>query len=830
MQWGAVAVWWLTWLALYVGGLPVAAALFPRGRRYTLAAAFPLSIVVVVLAVHWIGQLVYGPITAVLGVLALAVAAAIAHHHGRDIDRDAAIEIAAVFTVAFLFLLAIRSVDAGAVPGGGEKFLDFGLLQSLLRAEYLPPADHWWAGERVLYYYGGHLFAATLALLTGTPGRLAYNLALSGFYAAAVATVYGLAAAIAADRDLPPSLAGGVAAFLFGFASNLYTTAGAVATYFAPDAIPALATATGHTPAEVRVTVDAFSYWFASRVIPGTITEFPLFAYLNGDLHAHMTDTSLLLLVAAVGYAYYRTPATALKRRRRLVFAVLPPVLGVVTVVNTWSLPAGLGLTWLAMTFAPATPSSLVTGRDHTAPATTVGAWIHELRRSIVAAILVVGVAVLAVVWVAPFVGNVLVAGAADRGLGLLPDRTGLVAMLVAHGGFLVAFAWAILGYVPTADPRRLLAAIGAWVVLATVSVAVEFPTMAVVGPLAAGAWYLHRRSHRRDRADTTGPGFEALLLVAGAGLVLLVELIYVRDAASPGRFNTVFKVYAQVWPLWAVAAGVALAAVLERPRRTSAPSWIPGRRTRGVAVGVLLAALSLYGILALFEHFHAYAQVWIDHLPVVVGVLAVLVVAALATLDWLGDRSTPDVGRVRRLGGAHPVLVVALAGLLVAHGAVAVTANDANVPEAEPTIDAIAFVHTWHADEAPAIEWLLDRPGQPYIVAAPGRTVYGWSSEAASLTGLPTVAGWATEGIYRGGDAYSERADDADLLFTGPPQLRSALLDKYDVTYIYVGPNERAQYRSADLDFADEPGITVAYQARGVTIYVVDQSALLTA
>ncbi|MFB6104304.1 MAG: DUF2298 domain-containing protein [Halobacteriaceae archaeon] len=830
MQWGAVVVWWLAWLALYGAGLPLAASLFPRTRRAALAAALPLSIVFLLLIVHWVGQIAYGPLTAALGALALGITAiAAARRPGVDIDRRAALELVAVFTVAFLFLIAIRSVDAGAIPGGGEKFLDFGLVQSLLRAEYLPPADHWWAGNRVLYYYGGHLVAATLALLTGTPGRLAYNLALAGFYAAAVTTVYGFGAALAADRNLAPRFAGGTAAFLFGFASNLYTLAGAVATYLVPSAIDDLAIATGHDPGAVLVTIDAFSYWYSSRVIPGVITEFPLFAYLNGDLHAHMTDTSILLLVALLGYAYYRTPATAHSRRRRLLFGILPPVIGVLTLVNTWSLPAGLGLTWLAVTFAPASPSTILSGQSRDAPSSTVGAWVAELRRSLVAALLVVPVAALAIVWVAPFILNVMIAGAADRGLGILPARTGVVAFLIAHGGFLLVFAAALAGYLPGCNRRRIQRVTGVWVVLAAATLVVGFPALAMVGPLGAGAWYLHRRGHRTDRARRARPGYEALLLVAGAGLVLLVELIYVRDAASPGRFNTVFKVYAQVWPLWSVAGGVALADILDAPSRTRTPAWVPGRRTRLVGIAALLSGLSLYGILALFEHFHPYAVIWIDWLPLIVGGFAVIVVTAGALLDSAADRSVLPVKWVQDLGD-HPVLVVALTALLVFHGAIAVTADDASVPAAEPTLDAIAFVHTWHPGEAPAIEWLLDRPGQPYVVAAPGRNVYGWSSEAASLTGLPTVAGWATEAIYRGGDAYSERANDVDLLFTGPPQLRAALLDKYDVTYIYVGPNERSRYGSADLAFADEPGIAVAYRRRAVTIYVVNQSTVLTA
>lgn len=830
MQWGAVLVWWVAWLTLLAAGLPIAAFLFRDTERHGAFTAIPLAIVVLLIPTLWIGHLIFGPITVVLGVtVLLAVAITAATRTGVSIPWRPTAELVAVFTAAFLFLLAIRSVDAGAVPGGGEKFLDFGLIQSLLRAEYLPPADHWWAGGRIIYYYGGHLLTATIAIITGTPARLAYNLALSGFYATAVTTVYGFAAAIAAHRNLPQRIGGGLAAFLFAFASNLYTAAGAVATYLYPPAIDDLATATGYDPVHVVVTIESFSYWFASRVIPGTITEFPLFAYLNGDLHAHMTDTSLLLLVAALGFAYYHTPAADRARRRLIIFGAIPFVLGGLTFVNTWSLPAALGLVWLALTLAPTPPNSLISETVHSQPQGPVRPITRELRRAITAGIVVIPVAIIGLLWVAPFVGTTLLAGAGDRGIGLLPDRSGLVAFLIAHGGFLVAFTWYSMGYAVHTENRRLAAILAGWIVLTTVAVLVEFIALALVGPLLAATWYLHRVGLRRDRMPVRRPGYEAVLLIAGAGLVLLVELIFVRDAASPGRFNTVFKVYAQVWPLWAVAGGVALIDGLTRPHARPVPEWVPSRFPRQVGVAVLLTALSLYGAFALFEHFHAYATVWIDHFPLVVALLAVVVLLVVTIRNRLDSAADPWTTTIAEGANAHPILTSVIVALVLFHGAIAVTADSAGAPGPDPTLDALAYVHTWHEGEAPAIEWLLDRPGQPYIVSAPGWDVYGWASQASSLTGLPTVAGWATEGIYRGGQAYAERASDVDLLYRGNPQIRAAMLDAYDVTYIYVGPNERARYASADLDFADEPGITVAYEAPAVTIYAVNQSALIT-
>lgn len=850
MQWGAVLLWWVLVVALAGAALPVAAWLLPDTPDRGAGLALPVALTLVVVPTYWVGHLRFGSVAVLAGVGTLVAASVLLGRRGHRPAPRRALETLGVFTVAFLFLLAVRSVDPGAVPGGGEKFLDMGLLQSLLRAERLPPVDMWFAGERVLYYYGGHLVAATLALLTATPGRLAYNLALATAYAGAVTAVYGLAGAVAADRGLPRRVAGGVGATLFGLASNLFVPLGAVATVLRGGLLGHLADATGRTVAQATVSMETFGYWWSSRVIPGTITEFPLFAYLNGDLHAHMTDTVFLLLVVAVAYAYHRTDRAAVRRRRLLVFGVVPPVVGYLGVVNTWSLPTGVGLTWLALALAPAPPRDLLPYGRHWTPAGPVR---REATRVAVATALAVPVLGLALLWVTPFVTGVLLGGGAGGSLAVVTDHTGLWALLVAQGGFVVLFACYLVAVVGRS--RRLLAGGLAVLVAGTVgALALAAPVLALVVPVGVAGWVLHRH---RDQAgggdaavvgrDGSGlPGFEAVLIVAGVGLVTIVEFVYLDDAASAGRYNTVFKTYAQVWPLWATAGGVALAGVLARLRRVRpVPTVSDGRtvdaalRGRGrvlalagrVAAGGFLVALLLYAGLALIEHFEPYVTVWVSWWPaLVVGTVALVGGVAAVRRGDDGDAPTGGVGGTVRGGlGAHPVLVGCLVVVLALHGGVAGAAGAADTVDPAPSLDALAYVHTWHAGEAPAIEWLLDRPGQPTIVAAPGTELYRWSSPASSLTGLPTVAGWAHEANYRSPAAYRERVADVDRLFRGSPATRAALLRAYEVRYVYVGPLERDRYARADLRFGDEPGLSVAVEGPAVTVYAVDRDALVT-
>ncbi|MFC7155292.1 DUF2298 domain-containing protein [Halomarina halobia] len=781
MEWGLVARWLVVSLALFCLSLPVAAAVAPRLPDRGAGIALPLSLLVVGSVAYWVGHLAFGPIALGAGLLALVGASALTYRRGARPDGRRAVETALVFALAFLSLVAVRAVDPAVHATMGEKFLDFSLLRALLRTEVLPPRDPWFAGEPVRYYYGGHLLAAVLARLTGTEARFAYNLALAGFYATLVTAAYGLAGALGDASGSSRRTAGALGAFFVGFASNLYTplrVLGALVPAPVAEVGAPLVGVRGVDAAGYRPVAD-FTYWGASRVVPGTINEFPLFAWLNGDLHAHMTSAPFLLLAATLCYAYVRTPA-AERARRFALLALLALDAGFVAVVDTWTFPTVLGLTWLALAFAPASPATLLLlggkrrlDRRVSAGDSQFARLGRELRRDASALAVVAALALLALLVSLPF----WTTSASARSVALVPrgDRSPMYALLVVHGGFLAAFvpflARRTRAVAGDARTRRL-----AWGAVAG-GVALWLLGFAALGlllPVALGAWWLLRA----DLDD--GTAFATLLILAAAGLVMLADLVYVRERAGPGRMNTVFKTYAQVWVLWSPAAGAALADLARRSRpaptaasfrrasRGSLPGGI-GTGETGIDAGrVLVAALvlstSVYGALALADHF------------------------------------TAQPGRYD------------------AEAAEVYPRTD------DPTLDALAFVETYHPDEYAAIRWLDAREGRPVVAAAPGLDSYGWTNAETTLTGLQTVAGWRHEVGYRGPEAYYARVEDADRIFTGTPRQRARLLDRYAVRYVYVGPNERERYGT--VSFEDVPGVHVERRFGDVTIYEVERSA----
>jgi YYY domain-containing protein len=848
MEYGLVALWLLTYLVLGAVGLPVAAALLGRLPDDGASLALPTSLAVVSVVALWLGRLAFDLRTLAAALLVLVVlSAASLRRADLDVDWPVVGETAAVFTAAFLFLVAVRAVDPAVHPLLGEKFLDFGLLKSLERSTTLPPEDMWFAGEPVAYYYGGHLTTALLMLLTDTAPNYAYNLALAGFYGTYVTAAYGLGGAVAAARGASRRLGGLAAAFLIGFASNLQPVSMQLLAALPRDVALTVAEAVVGSETAPKVVDGAgrFGYWGASRVIPGTINEFPLFAWLNGDLHGHMMSTTFLLLVAGLLFAYYRTPGTALRRRRLLLFGAVPPVGGFVGITNMWSFPSVFGLTALALLFSPSDPVSLLPGPlatripsvgdadsgdggdagfgdggdggdgpdpDHAAGLDP----LPEVARILVAGGVAAVVQLLAAVVILPF----LLSPQAPWEIAVVADRSSLGGLLIVHGTFVAISAVYLLSRSRLGADERLRA-VGAAAALLVVTALLDAAAVGLVAPLLLGAWVLARRD-----ADV---GFETVLVAGATGLLLVPEFLYVQEQAGPGRMNTVFKTYSQVWHMWGVAAG-GMAATLAADYEAQVP-W-------AVAAGVLVTGAA-----------RLHDASWL--LAVALGVLAVSVVryglteldVAAAVGDGGPERPAPD--RSLAVSGLLALLLVSTS----IYGGLAVDAHfagnsiyDQHQRVDDPTLNATAFVAESHATEAPAIFWMDNNiEGQPTIVtAAPGG--YYWTpgagkgaSAPSSLTGIPTVVGWYHEIGYRGRAAFAERRDDVAVIYTGDRANQSRLLRQYDVQYVYYGPAERSRYGplqdrdalAGGTTVHNLPGVTVHEEWDGVTLYRVDQSEL---
>src|SRR5262249_47654173 len=159
------------------------------------------------------------------------------------------------------------------------------------------------------------------------------------------------------------------------------------------------------------------------------------------------------------------------------------------------------------------------------------------------------------------------------------------------------------------------------------------------------------------------------------------------------------------------------------------------------------------------------------------------------------------------------------------------------------PTLDGEAYMagagHATHGSPLPlgddlrAIEWLRGHvEGSPVILEGTSG-LYDWGARYSIYTGLPTVIGWdwhqkQQRWEYR--DEVDARVQDVLQMYgTATPEGRLALLRRYGVRYVIVGPLERAVYPTAGLATLDAMAGRGAggarrggYDSGGVRIYEV--------
>jgi len=292
----------------------------------------------------------------------------------------------------FFICLAFWGIIRGFQPDiqGLEKFMDFGFVNSILRTKFFPPADMWFIGGTINYYYFGHFVTALLTKLSGIDSAITYNLMIATLFALAFTTTFSLTSNLLcyATRNPPARrqgrqlvtrkliLGGFIAALLLTLGANLHP-----AWYNFKMKILKQPYCNG-----------SLNYWYpdATRYIgycpeveDKTIHEFPSYSFVVSDLHGHVLDIPFVLLFLAlllVLISHEKRKSLAKKSNIRIfpnfnrpnkseyIFSsltriahqfsekpnlvLLPLTLGIMYMTNSWDLPIyfvvlGSVLLWL---------------------------------------------------------------------------------------------------------------------------------------------------------------------------------------------------------------------------------------------------------------------------------------------------------------------------------------------------------------------------------------------------------------------------------------------------------------------------------------------------
>jgi YYY domain-containing protein len=500
----------------------------------------------------------------------------------------------AVFAVSFaaMALLVAYSPDVW----GTEKPMDMAFLAASDRTETFPPEDPWLAGEDLNYYYLGHLAMAQLVRVTDIAPDEGYNLAVAALFGLTAVAVFTLAATVwAAARGAAGAVRAGLAAVgLVLVAGNLEGARLLIA-----DGGP----------------LREYDWFGPSRIDADTITEFPWFSFLLGDLHAHVLVLPFTLLALAfavqVVLAGPRIAPPALRVAVEAGAAAL--ALGFLYAVNSWSFPVMAGVLVLA-----------------------VAAWLCDPRSAPGRAAAVrwlLAVLSASVLLMLPFW---LAFDPAARGLGVVDGGRSFEDwardQALLFGSLLVFVALAFLGrLLATRRPGRN----AVWIAVAAVFAgsllaAVDWAHVALLLALVLVAL-------QALLARATPPPLRVLWLLVAAGLTCMLgpELLYIRDEFDDSalyRMNTVFKLDYQAWMLLGLAAIGALAWRRE---------WLPrrlGRWAFGLVAAAAVVAAAVYPVAGTYARKGGF-----DRSPTLDG------------LGWLRDRAPGDPGAIAWLNEHAP-------------------------------------------------------------------------------------------------------------------------------------------------------------------------------
>ena len=292
---------WL--LVLFLLQLSVYPSLKKTFGAFSFPIAFPVSVLAFTI-ISWYCSLARIPVQVALVPFLALIAWHLFHRNYRIDELKGEWHWVALFLVLFFLMLDVRFVNP--TISYAEKFMDHGFLASVIRDPVVPPLDPWFSGGTLdVYYYLGYWMFGCLAISSGVPSNVAFNLALP--------TVFALA---------------GVVAYAIGTLLLERFRWVTLLIFFLPNPSFFYNLALSKPLASV--------VWDSTRTIANTINEYPLFSFIWGDVHAHVVSIfNQVFLIFLLLFAYKRWES--LDSRGKWLVCILSALsLGSMPLINTW--------------------------------------------------------------------------------------------------------------------------------------------------------------------------------------------------------------------------------------------------------------------------------------------------------------------------------------------------------------------------------------------------------------------------------------------------------------------------------------------------------------
>lgn len=591
-----------------------------------------------------------------------------------DAIKKAKIEIIAGEIVFLLLFVFINWIFAHRVQSfATERLMDYGFMVSISKTDYMPPKDMWAAGNSINYYYFGQYIFVFIQKISGITVGHAYTFGLFGIMTWMLLAIYRIVESVSESR-------------IAGVISSLVTTVGGNLHYIVYKYIVVMLWEMLGSEGE------APHYWFAdsTRYIgynpvveaDRTIHEFPMYSFIIGDLHAHVTNIMAVLLMIALLWSWLNLKKN-LEGKKDIAVVLAPQLitigflLAISSMANYWDLPIYYVVAGSIIMFG------------------LIKSYGFVKKTGVYVAFIGVMILALSIILSVPF--NLSFVKMVE-GIGVASVHTKLYQLIILWG------------------------------------LPVALVTLFVVMLI-------------RERTLLNRHLFVMLLGLCATGLVIIPEFVFVKDIYINGfpRANTMFKLTFQAFILFGICSGCI---VIEFYRRSKLceEAYRKHIYLRRTVVAIFLLVLA------------------IGYCP-------------MALKQWFRDGNNNTY----------------------------ISMNAAyNIEQAlSPQRDAIS-----------RLQQIVQELGemQPVVLTSDGES-YTESCAISAITGFPTVLGWHThEWLWHNSrEFYEDRKEDVAQIYTGTDlEYTKELLDKYDISYIYIGPDEYENYEEIQSGGLESFGETV--------------------
>jgi YYY domain-containing protein len=707
--------------------------------------------------------------------------------------RSPAIVITEIlFAVAYVGWAYVRAYTPEILESGGEKFMEIMMINAIVRAPGFPPNDAWLTGFPISYYYFGYILFAMLIKVSGVAPSIAFNLGGAMFFALAFVGAFSVGWNVWASREsrvpnpqprandtqrsglrtqysaLKLSVAGLLAALMLTLMGNMGGLMGALrcSNALSPSTwewldIREIAqrqeTCNGIAPA------GWFPWWWDwSRVVKDysvtggeqeIITEAPIFSYVLGDNHPHTLALPFIMLAVGIALSQflYKGYANEDYKLTATTFVLNAIAIGSIGFLNTIDLPI------VALTFL------------------TARLLARYLYRESLLLPALTGVLTLAVGYALYLPFHVTLKSQVQGIMPNLFNGTRFVQFFMMFAPMALAAVGLIA--VSARDARiapRVLGARSLKLILTVLAASVL--AVALFGALssearalvqefqtAGGALGATREQITARAIERVTSPWTALFLAA----VIAISVAVVRRQTAEDGERAAADIAQHTVRSGANVDAFALALLVIGALVVLAIEFVFVRDFFGTRLN------------SVFKFWYQAWTVW-------------SVMSAYALMRLLTSSSLPA-----KIGGAVVALFVA-AGLLWPVMAIpAKWAFSRGFNNTLPALDGAAYLKGGHPGDSAVINWIYANvSGAPVVLEVPHNGSYNYNGRISAFTGLPAPLGWAFhEYQWRGSLTEQDRRRiDIDTLFsTIDINEAQALLQKYKIEYVVIGPPERS-------------------------------------